>query len=233
MQSHTVVELNTNQRETAQQWTSSRVTNFWDPVGTLPTIQNVYSLFLCVPTFIREVPAFFFFLLSFFTLRNSVSAWHISVRSSLHRHKTTIITVLFLVVLLSYYMSRRQVNLRSVNFSVVAIFLQFFLFMSAYVTLSMNPSTQSCHRTQLSRAAFDTLITQTSFFYDDSEIYNNSIPLGSYFLIHIRTEKTPSPVNMAFRCLYAFIHGFTQQMSIYHHCNIYFQSFWTPLQFTC
>lgn len=89
MQSHTVVELNTNQRETAQQWTSSRVTNFWDPVGTLPTIQNVYSLFLCVPTFIREVPAFFslFPLLSFFTLRNSVSACHISVRSSLHRHK--------------------------------------------------------------------------------------------------------------------------------------------------
>lgn len=82
----TVVELNTNQRVTAQQWTSSGVTNFWDPVGTLPTIQNVYSLFLCVPTFIREVPAFFSFL-SFFTLRNSVSAWHISVRSSLHRHK--------------------------------------------------------------------------------------------------------------------------------------------------
>lgn len=169
------------------------------------------TVFFCVCQHsLEKFRLFFFFLLSFFTLRNSVSAWHISVRSSLHRHKTTIITVLFLVVLLSYYMSRRQVNLRSVNFSVVAIFLQFFLFMSAYVTLSMNPSTQSCHRTQLSRAAFDTLITQTSFFYDDSEIYNNSIPLGSYFLIHIRTEKTPSPVNMAFRCLYAFIHGFTQ-----------------------
>lgn len=234
MQSHTVVELNTNQRETAQQWTSSRVTNFWDPVGTLPTIQNVYSLFLCVPTFIREVPAFFFFpppLLLHFKKQCFCLA-HKCKKQPAQTQKTTIITVSFLLVLLSYYTRRCQVNLRSVNFSVVAIFLQFFPFMSAYVTLSMNPSTQSCHRTQLSRAAFDTRITPTSFFYDDSEIYNNPVPLGSYFLIHIRTEKTPSPVNMAFRCLYAFIHGFTQQMSIYHHCNIYFQSFWTPLKFT-
>lgn len=232
MQSHTVVELNTNQRETAQQWTSSRVTNFWDSVGTLPTIQNVYSLFCVCQHSLEKFRLFFFFLLLHFKKQCFCLA-HKCKKQPAQTQKTTIITVLFLVVLLSYYMSRRQVNLRSVNFSVVAIFLQFFLFMSAYVTLSMNPSTQSCHRTQLSRAAFDTLITQTSFFYDDSEIYNNSIPLGSYFLIHIRTEKTPSPVNMAFRCLYAFIHGFTQQMSIYHHCNIYFQSFWTPLQFTC
>lgn len=85
MQSHTVVELNTNQRETAQQWTSSRVTNFWDSVGTLPTIQNVYSLFCVCQHSLEKFRLFFFF--SSFTLRNSVSAWHISVRSSLHRHK--------------------------------------------------------------------------------------------------------------------------------------------------
>lgn len=196
MQSHTVVDLNTNQRDTAQH--SGHHLEL--PIsGTLLghyQQSKTSRVFLCVCQ--HSLEKFWLFFPHF--KKQCFCSAHKCKKQPAQTQKTTIIAVLFLVVLLPYYMSGRQVNLRSINFSVVAIFLQFFPFRSAYVTLSTNPSTQSCHRTQLSRAAFDTLITPTSFFYDDSKIYSNPIPLGSYFLIHICTEKAPSPVNMAFRC---------------------------------
>lgn len=87
MQSHTVVDLNTNQRETAQHsghqhWSYQFLGPCW---GTTNNPKHLQSFFCVCQHSLEKFWLFFSFF--FFTLRNSVSAQHISVRSSLHRHK--------------------------------------------------------------------------------------------------------------------------------------------------